>query len=25
MDDVRRAHTETMLARVRGGDRDVLC
>jgi 2-iminoacetate synthase len=25
MDPVRRAHTEKMLARVRGGERDVLC
>jgi 2-iminoacetate synthase len=25
MDDVRRLHTEKMLADVRGGDRDVLC
>jgi 2-iminoacetate synthase len=25
MDDVRRRHTDTMLERVRGGERDVLC
>jgi 2-iminoacetate synthase len=25
MDDVRRAHTETMLRSVRAGKRDVLC
>ena len=25
MDDVRRRHTEKMLAQVRAGDRDVLC